>query len=77
MGYNKKWQKAVSLLDEMELNGITPDESCYVTAIIACSKVASTIILNAIADVSTWQRGSYHKRNQDTLVVPCLQTQAA
>lgn len=39
MGYSAKWQKALSLLDEMAAKGIEPDERCYVEAIKACGKV--------------------------------------
>lgn len=39
LGVSGKWEKAVSLLDDIETRGLVPDEGVYAEVVVACGKV--------------------------------------
>ena len=39
LGVSGKWEKAVSLLDDIEARGLVPDEDVYAEVVVTCGKV--------------------------------------
>lgn len=57
LGVSGKWEKAVSLLDDIEAIGLVPDEGVYAEVVVACGKVrrldaAATLVLVKSGDVT-------------------------
>lgn len=49
LGVSGKWEKAVSLLDDIETRGLVPDEGVYAEVVVACGKVRNRARPNAAA----------------------------
>ena len=56
LGVSGKWEKAMSLLDDIETRGLVPDEGVYAEVVVACGKVrrpdaAAALVLVKSGDV--------------------------